>query len=460
MSFEVACSNCQGRLRVEQAGLVACPHCGTHLNVNTPTGADATGASPESGEPAVAPPESVASPEVEAPATETPAAPVHGEQMPYLGDVPQPAIAQDDEAVAGASALDDDDHESVLPGGDDVSSQPPAASPPVPVAAVQPPTAPLTNGVAPAVDSGSSVHSGGSQSSGLPEPDSVIKTGASSSIIQRYASEKLKGTVSKGLFALVVSYSSAVTLAALYLAWQLMNGAGSSSQLESLPDIKPRLEDGQVLKTLVPEGAAMPLGHTLALGETRRFGNLEVTPLKVTRGPVKFEFFQKDGSKTRPDGDEILQLWMRFKNVSSDQEIAPLDELVYYRVPGYEDGELDRANTFVCARSEKKKDGHRVLAYEWNDADVWNLRGQDVEFAIPPGETTETYVPTTEEGISELLSSEGPLVWRVHFRKGYSPKRYGVTTVVEVNFDKSDIVAATEPQPSTSESAEGGSEES
>lgn len=198
----------------------------------------------------------------------------------------------------------------------------------------------------------------------------------------------------------------------------------------------------------------MPPGHTLALGDTRRFGNLKVTPLRVTRGPVKFEYHLKNDSQKKKDGDEILQLWLRFENVSTDQSIAPLDGLVFRRDPAFEIGETDRANSFVCAQGHKKKDGHRVLVYELNADDIWNLRDQNADFEIPPGETFDTYIPTTEEGVTELLSADAPYIWRVHFRKGYSPQRYGVTTVVEVSFDKSDVVAATQPAADVEADAE------
>jgi hypothetical protein len=36
---------------------------------------------------------------------------------------------------------------------------------------------------------------------------------------------------------------------------------------------------------------------------------------------------------------------------------------------------------------------------------------------------------------------QGDLIWRVHFRKGYSPKNYGVTTVFEVKFHSDAIQA-------------------
>ena len=472
MPFEVSCSQCHGRLLVEQAGLVACPHCGTRLNVAEPPSADVPAtASPTpaaTSAPAVAPNPVQTAPErtVAAPQPEpvtTPANPTDkqvpaasGEPMPYLGEMAMPETTTAAEAPSAGSALDDEDFDSVLPGGNlDVSAPAPvpAAEPTnSAAAAVVAPTSALASPL-PAAASGSPEPAWNADGSPLPQPDPIVQS--QSSVIRKYTTEKLHGTVSKKLFALVISYSSTMTLAVLYLAWQLMNGGGSASSLESLPDVKPQRDtDGNIGMSLIKEAAEMPPGHTLALGDSRRFGNLKVTPLRVTRGPVKFEFHLKDESRKKPDGGEILQLWLRFENVSTDQSIAPLDGLVFRRDPAFDIGELDRANNFVCARSEKKKDGHRVLVYELNRNDVWNLRNQSTEFEIPPGESFETYIPTTEEGVKELLSSDAPYLWRVHFRKGYSPRRYGVTTVVEVSFDKSDVVATTQPTASV-EATEG-----
>ena len=55
---------------------------------------------------------------------------------------------------------------------------------------------------------------------------------------------------------------------------------------------------------------------------------------------------------------------------------------------------------------------------------------------LKPGGSFETYVPTGTDGIDEL---DGPLVWRVHIRKGYSASGKGVTTLFEVAFDSSQI---------------------
>ena len=55
---------------------------------------------------------------------------------------------------------------------------------------------------------------------------------------------------------------------------------------------------------------------------------------------------------------------------------------------------------------------------------------------LKPGESFETYVPTGTDGLADLT---GPLLWRVHIRKGFSDSGRGVTTIFEVAFDSSQI---------------------
>lgn len=242
-------------------------------------------------------------------------------------------------------------------------------------------------------------------------------------------------SVPRSKYVLVLSWASAATLAALFLLYLL--SMAQSSQLESLPDVKPPRKDDKIVYQLVPEEAAMPPGHTLSLGDTQRYGNLKVTALRVTRGPVQFEHYDPSTSRTRDQGPEVLKLWLRFENVSTDQSIAPLDELVFQRDD--RDFENVRANTFLAPVSQKSKSGKRLMVYDLNTSGDWNLKAQHVEYEIPPGEQFETYIPTTPEGLAEILGSDEELVWRVHFRKGYSPKKYGVTTVIEVKFTASEI---------------------
>ena len=216
----------------------------------------------------------------------------------------------------------------------------------------------------------------------------------------------------------------------------------NTSALESLPDVKPlkKDKDGNVTWNILLESTEMPPGHLLSLGQSQRFGNLMVTPVRVSREPVEFVHHQGNPSVSRDPGPQVVKLWFEFENVSADQSIAPLDGLVFKRDD--KDWENVRSNNFVCRQSEKKKGGELVFVYDLNESDIWDLRGQNVELEIAPGEKLETYIPTSEEGIAQLMNSDEPLVWRVHFRKGYSRKNYGVTTVIEVAFNSSDIGAA------------------
>jgi hypothetical protein len=448
MAIEVACSQCQGRLMVEQAGvIVACPHCGAHLTIEAPAEADApqqnSGSTPSEEQPAASSPvdagqqPSQTEPTVTAPANapgdlgtatatspptgqsnddvpgtagqstglETPAAPteIPGEQMPYLGNAPVPAAI--DGVIANETLTDS--AAAALPVTTDQAAPQTSPTDPAPAASEAQPA------------------SNQSPATGVGESFSVSSVAGG------------RG-VSRHTFTLLRNYAIAITVAVVILVFRLLNP--NTSALESLPDVKPPKKDDKIVYKLVPEATEMPPGHSLLLGQSQRFGNLKVTPVRVTHDPVEFVHHLGNKGSVRKPGPSILKLWFEFENVSADQSIAPLDGLVFKRDDN--DWENVRSNNFVCRQSEKKKGGELVFVYDLNESDIWDLRGQNVELEIAPGEKRETYIPTSEEGIAQLMNSDEPLVWRVHFRKGYSRKNYGVTTVIEVAFNSSDIGAA------------------
>lgn len=242
--------------------------------------------------------------------------------------------------------------------------------------------------------------------------------------------------VSMLLFVIVLSYASAMTLAFGYLLYK--NQFGAPHQLESLPDIVPPMKNGQVAMQLVPESAELPNGHTLALGESRRFGNVRVTPLRVTKEPLRFEYYTGDSKKSRAPTEPVLKLWVRFENVSRDQSFSPLDRklLLSNVADGKHVGEV-RSNQFVIRRADKPKSRPRVQIYDLPADGEWDFEGFRAPPRLSPGETWDTYIPTTVEGLKQL---EGNLVWRVHFRKGYHPQsNNGVTTLFEVRFNSNQI---------------------
>ncbi|QDT30202.1 hypothetical protein Enr10x_55620 [Gimesia panareensis] len=256
---------------------------------------------------------------------------------------------------------------------------------------------------------------------------------------QSYRKEKV---VPKKLFTLTLTYAIAATIMVAMLLYAKYQG--DPHQLESLPDLKPPIKNDEIALQLVPENAELPPGHTLQLGGPgRRFGNVMVTPLRVTRGPLEFEHYTGDASKTREHtAGDVLKLYLKFENMSDDQTFEPLDQkLLLSRVPGKTPDSL-RANNFVCRLDQQKPDGERVLVYDMPPSWEWNLKGQNINREttpqkLAPGESFETYIATNEQGIDSLT---GELVWRVQIRKGYNPKsQRGVTTLIDVVFNSDQI---------------------
>ncbi|QDT45423.1 hypothetical protein Pan241w_55430 [Gimesia alba] len=256
--------------------------------------------------------------------------------------------------------------------------------------------------------------------------------------------------VSKRLFTLTLTYAIAATIMVAMLLYAKY--LGDPHQLESLPDLKPPIKNDEIALQLVPENAELPPGHTLILGGPgRRFGNILVTPLRVTRGPLEFEHYTGDATKTRKPSQDVLKLYLRFENVSTDQTFEPLDQkLLLTRVSGKTQESQLRANNFVSRVDQKRTDGKRVLVYDMPPSWEWNLKDQNINQEekpqnLEPGESFETYVATNEAGIDDL---KGELVWRLQLRKGYNPKSHrGVTTLIEVVFNSDQI--ETEPPSET-----------
>ena len=223
--------------------------------------------------------------------------------------------------------------------------------------------------------------------------------------------------------------------------WLLMRMLTGTHQLESLQDpAEATVRNGKKVVRLYQVDMELPRGHVLRLGEKRRFGNVLVEAIKVTRGPLNFVYFSNDeDAPTAPPESTAptLKLWFRLENVSDEQTIAPLDRLLLYenRVRSEENYEDFRGNTFVCRASDKRKGGDLFFVYDLNTNDSWDLRDQHLE-PLGPGGNRVTYIPSSPEGIDKL---KGNLVWRVHLRKGYSPANHGVTTLIEINFHSDQI---------------------
>jgi hypothetical protein len=260
---------------------------------------------------------------------------------------------------------------------------------------------------------------------------SEIGEAAQSTANQHFVATQPAG-VSKRVFSLVLSYASAITLGFIYLWLKTRNGSALD-----LPDRKPAFKNGQVGISIYPDGP-LPFSHRLKLGQSKQFGSLRITPIKVTKGRLEFESPPGSNEAPRePSFAPVLKLWVRFENVSSDQTFPALDDdLVYTQVRDRTN--TFRTNNFLRLEGDSPSAGTKISVYDWLASSKVLMKGQDLDRPLQPGETWETYIPTNDE--AQLDTLEGPLAWRVHFRKGYNRTTFrGVTTIVEVDFDSADI---------------------
>ena len=428
MAFEVTCGQCNGRLRVEQPGtVVACPHCGTHLTTADAAGSATVPADNQSGTTPEA--DLIASTLLSPASANAPSRPVDPSASPDSTAADQPDFS----GFGPGSVAPGDGPAGLLEDPFAAGFTPPDLESPANTAAVDvsgPAAIPPEEGGHAWPDPSQQAMTTGATESETPQTTAGPDTSATVTPAVHQGKSKA--------FTLLKLYAILVTVLATWLFLQTRN---NSSELESLPDIEPeRGADGKIGFIHTREDAGMPAGHTLRLGEERRFGNLKVTALRVTRGTLDFDHFDVTSNATRPSVPGVLKLWLRFENMSENQEIAPLRSLVFKRHYDMET-DRDRANNFVCRVSQKKPDGSLILVYDHVINGDWDIRGMSFQDPIPPGQSIETFIPATAESEGSLFADNEPLVWRFHFRKGYSPKNYGVTTLVEVQFSEEEVVA-------------------
>ncbi len=261
----------------------------------------------------------------------------------------------------------------------------------------------------------------------------------SAKVTSASSSQSSRGpVVSKRLFLIVLSYASAITLVCAILIMQSLQA--KPHDLESLPDLKPPMKDDEIAYRLVPEAAKLPLGHSLKLGQSQRFGNLLVTPIKVVYEPLQFSHYSDDPTKIRPASKPVMKLWLKFENVSKDQKFAPLDrKLMLMRIVDPKNPEYMRSNQFLCPADSKGDLDKTSLLYNLEMVGDWDFAAVEDDPVLAPGESLEIYLPSSEDAYDKM---EGKITWRVQFRKGYHPEsKRGVTTLIEVVFDKSQVAS-------------------
>lgn len=244
---------------------------------------------------------------------------------------------------------------------------------------------------------------------------------------------------------LIASVLSALTIGFAMFKWRDSALASQSSQLANLPDPV----DHEKSVHLYPRDVPLLSDHVLKIGESREIGDIRVEVLRVTQQSITYQHYTGDTKQKRDNSPPVLQLWLKCTNISTNSDIAPLDyDLVFKQVLNKENEQM--SNTFLCQNHHQAK-GPLQLMFERPEHPLWDMVGMSLGQVLKPGESLETFLPSTEEAVSELAAGRlgNELVWRVHIRKGYDGEGKGITTLIEVVFPASDIQTIADAPPST-----------
>ena len=209
------------------------------------------------------------------------------------------------------------------------------------------------------------------------------------------------------LVMLLASYASAVTLG---LLWVLFSGRklhetaslsddGTGYEASNSRDPGFRADRSRV----VTKSAKIPEANRTTLGGTLKLGDLEVTPLSVTEGPVELER-TLTVRKTRKGGGHALKLRLRFRNISQSAIFAPLDE-------GFIRERLRAApESFVESNT-----GEPILTlYPLAVESEWSIVGQVIR-ELGPQQSFESLIVTEPDALGRVTPE---MVWRVRLRIG------------------------------------------
>lgn len=216
------------------------------------------------------------------------------------------------------------------------------------------------------------------------------------------------------------TWAGIATIVLLWMWWHWPQ----QSPLDTLPD------DGALSAVVSPLELLNP--HSIIpLGQTRRIGDLEVTPAGIEVVNISIE----PGTTVY---EHLLRLTLHVCNVSETRTFRPSDPAFLYPDPrkrlagvavfdatGY-------TYTFIHPVGQPE----RLLvpldvAYEHGD----KVAGQDFPL-LAPGEEADIFIFSGEDVIPRI---EKEMLWRVRLRTAAGPRGRGVTSVIAVPFGADDI---------------------
>lgn len=237
----------------------------------------------------------------------------------------------------------------------------------------------------------------------------------------------------------LLGYAIALTALLFGLLFTGRLSLTGNAVLESLPDLRP-LAPNEFRK--IEDGAELPKGHVLNLGESRRFGDVVVTPVKLTKEPLKFQGFLNGEINEKLTSRPVLKLWLNFESVADDYAYPPFDAgLMSNRTPPYSNDETTLANSFLTIFAPSQDSASSIkLNYLHTMDNNFVIADQNSAKVLQPGESMMTFIAASESDNDPAIEENTQCVWRIQFRKGVNVSSgNGVTTLIDVKFSGADI---------------------
>lgn len=243
--------------------------------------------------------------------------------------------------------------------------------------------------------------------------------------------------LTRPVFSLIVGYAVGLTATMLFLLLTGRVALQAVHPLESLPDLRP-LPASEFRR--VPAEAELPEGHVLRLKESRRFGDVRLTPVRVTLEPLEFEGFLTGAIEPQLTTAPTLKLWLRFENVAADYAFPPYDAwLMASRSPPDGTDASTAANSFLTITDPVNATSVRVLNYLQLPDSNFHIRGQNAGTVALPGDPVTIFVACDPSGVVPKPRPDMDFTWRIQFRKGVGAGTSGVTTLIDVQFAGNDV---------------------
>ncbi len=234
---------------------------------------------------------------------------------------------------------------------------------------------------------------------------------------------------------LLLTWASIATLAAL---WLWLTRPPNPTGLEDLVD------DGKLQGNISPV-APVAASQTIPLGQTRRIGWLEITPLGIEfrKQPVR--------SAGRVEWEpKTLALRLRIANLGP-RPLHPTDP-AYQTLANKGAGRKGRGITdqktgkllfengftysFIHPAAAPADIRARVLPLNALLPETEQVAGQEHPL-LAPKEAREVFVASEDNPLGRV---DGPMLWRVKLRKALTVAGKGAATVIAVPFGRADIV--------------------